>query len=55
MDKPPNKQNKELRFSRVSFSISLAVFLILFALLAFGSILGIVGIVRMLWKVLGGS
>jgi hypothetical protein len=54
MDELPNKQNKGPRFSRVSFWISLATFLVLFLLLAFGSILGIIGLIRMLWKVLAG-
>ncbi len=55
MDKRASNKDKGLKFSRASFWIGLATFLVLFALLAFGSILGIVGLIRMLWKVLGGS
>ncbi len=54
-EKRTDKEEEKSRYSRVSFWISLLTFLVLFGLLAFGSILGITNLIRMLWKVLGGS
>jgi hypothetical protein len=54
-EKRADREKEKSRYSRVSFWISLVTFLMLFGLLAFGSILGVTNLIRMLWKVLGGS
>jgi hypothetical protein len=43
-------QNEQRKYSRIAFWISLLTPLILFGLLAFGGVLGITKLIKMIWN-----